>query len=58
MQFDLTPAQRALQQRARELGQGPIFAREAEIDRAHVHDRRRHRADRLRAMIGSLLRED
>jgi 3-sulfinopropanoyl-CoA desulfinase len=32
MQFDLTPAQRALQAKARELAQGAIAARAAEID--------------------------
>src|SRR4029077_16957416 len=33
MQFDLTPAQRALQAKARELARGPITERAAEIDR-------------------------
>ena len=37
MQFDLTPAQRALQARARELAQGPIAARAAEIDRTEEY---------------------
>jgi 3-sulfinopropanoyl-CoA desulfinase len=37
MQFDLTPAQRALQQRARELARGPIAARAAEIDRTEEY---------------------
>jgi 3-sulfinopropanoyl-CoA desulfinase len=37
MRFDLTPAQRALQARARELAQGPIAARAAEIDRTEEY---------------------
>jgi hypothetical protein len=37
MQFDLTPSQRGLQARARELAQGPIAARAAEIDRSEEY---------------------
>jgi 3-sulfinopropanoyl-CoA desulfinase len=37
MPFDLTPAQRALQARARELARGPIAARAAEIDRSEAY---------------------
>lgn len=37
MQFDLTPAQRALQATARELAQGQIAARAAEIDRTEQY---------------------
>ncbi|MGE5270051.1 MAG: 3-sulfinopropanoyl-CoA desulfinase [Thiohalocapsa sp.] len=37
MQFDLTPAQRALQARARELAQGPVAERAAEIDRSEEY---------------------
>jgi len=37
MQFDLTPAQRALQAKARGLAQGPIAGRAAEIDRTEQY---------------------
>ena len=37
MQFDLTPAQRALQEKARELARGPIAERAAEIDRTEQY---------------------
>jgi len=37
MQFDLTPAQRALQAKARELARGPIAARAAEVDRSEAY---------------------
>jgi alkylation response protein AidB-like acyl-CoA dehydrogenase len=37
MQFDLTPAQRALQAKARELARGPIAERAAEIDRTEQY---------------------
>ena len=37
MQFDLTPAQRALQAKARDLAQGPIAERAAEIDRSEEY---------------------
>jgi 3-sulfinopropanoyl-CoA desulfinase len=37
MQFDLTPAQRALQAKARDLARGPIAARAAEIDRTEQY---------------------
>lgn len=37
MQFDLTPAQRALQDKARRLARGPIAARAAEIDRSEQY---------------------
>ncbi len=37
MNFDLTPAQRALQAQARALAQGPIAARAAEIDRTEQY---------------------
>jgi len=37
MQFDLTPAQRALQAKARELARGPIAGRAAEIDRTEQY---------------------
>ena len=37
MQFDLTPAQRRLQTRARELAPGPIAARAAETDRTEEY---------------------
>src|SRR6516164_4335697 len=37
MQFDLTPAQRALQGKARELARGPIAERAAEIDRTEQY---------------------
>ncbi len=37
MQFDLTPAQRGLQAQARELAQGPIAERAAEIDRTEQY---------------------
>jgi 3-sulfinopropanoyl-CoA desulfinase len=37
MQFDLTPAQRALQAKARALARGPIAARAAEIDRSEEY---------------------
>jgi len=37
MQFDLTPPQRALQARARELARGPIAERAAEIDRTEEY---------------------
>ena len=37
MQFDLTPAQRALQAKARELARGPIAERAAEIDRSEEY---------------------
>ena len=37
MQFDLTPAQRALQGRAREMARGPIAERAAEIDRTEQY---------------------
>src|SRR5215470_12819279 len=37
MQFDLTPAQSALQGRARELARGPIAERAAEIDRTEQY---------------------
>ena len=37
MQFDLTPAQRTLQGRARELARGPIAERAAEIDRTEQY---------------------
>jgi 3-sulfinopropanoyl-CoA desulfinase len=37
MQFDLTPGQRALQGRARELAQGAIAARAAEVDRTEQY---------------------
>jgi hypothetical protein len=36
MQFDFTPAQRALQGKARELARGPIAGRAAEIDRTET----------------------
>ena len=37
MQFDLTPAQRALQAKASALARGPIAARAAEIDRSEEY---------------------
>ncbi len=37
MQFELTPAQRALQMKARELARGPVAARAAEIDRSEQY---------------------
>ena len=37
MQFDLTPTQRALQGKARELARGPIAGRAAEIDRTEQY---------------------
>ena len=37
MDFDLTPAQRELQERARALAQGPVAARAAEIDRTEQY---------------------
>ena len=37
MQFDLTPPQRALQAKARELARGPIADRAAEIDRTEQY---------------------
>ena len=37
MQFDLTPPQRALQAKARELGRGGIAERAAEIDRTEQY---------------------
>jgi 3-sulfinopropanoyl-CoA desulfinase len=37
MQFDLTPAQRTLQAKARELARGPIAGRAAEIDRTEQY---------------------
>ncbi len=37
MRFDLTAAERNLQQRARELARGPIAARAAEIDRTEEY---------------------
>jgi len=37
MQFDLTPAQSALQGRARELARGPIAERAAEIDQTEQY---------------------
>jgi hypothetical protein len=37
MQFDLTPAQRALQAKAQDLAKGPIAARAAEIDRTEEY---------------------
>ena len=37
MQFDLTPAQRVLQGRARELARGPIAECAAEIDRTEQY---------------------
>ena len=37
MQYDLTPAQRALQGKARELARGPIAQRAAEIDRTEQY---------------------
>jgi alkylation response protein AidB-like acyl-CoA dehydrogenase len=37
MSFELTPAQRALQTKARELARGPVAARAAEIDRSEQY---------------------
>jgi alkylation response protein AidB-like acyl-CoA dehydrogenase len=37
MPFDLTPAQRALQEKARELARGPVAGRAAEIDRSEQY---------------------
>jgi alkylation response protein AidB-like acyl-CoA dehydrogenase len=37
MSFELTPAQRALQAKARELARGPVAARAAEIDRSEQY---------------------
>lgn len=37
MQFDLTPSQRALQAKARELARGPIADRAADIDRTEEY---------------------
>ena len=41
MQFDLTPEQRRLQIRARELARGPVAERAAEIGDQRRHDIRR-----------------
>ena len=37
MQFDLTPVQRAIQAKARQLARGPIADRAAEIDRSEQY---------------------